>query len=222
MWIKMSLLRRAWFLYPKSLPRYTLIIWSMMTINKSFIEKIIKSAFLVVLAHIKMNIAQNNMTKSLLVTSITGHNIAKNKARDSRSVAKVQTSFFDELKDPLKAQFWPADIPPTLCTHIIYAFADIPEGNNTIVPTEWNDISILYPAVMEIRSVFRSAPYSALIGWNSKNQSGKRIQSWKSCLLLEVGMLVQKDFHRWLQQKKIELNLLKMLLNISETTVSMV
>lgn len=136
----------------------------MMTINKSFIEKIIKSAFLVVLAHIKMNIAQNNMTKSLLVTSITGHNIAKNKARDSRSVAKVQTSFFDELKDPLKAQFWPADIPPTLCTHIIYAFADIPEGNNTIVPTEWNDISILYPAVMEIRSVFRSAPYSALIG----------------------------------------------------------
>merc|ERR1711911_61677 len=57
-----------------------------------------------------MIIAQNNMTKSLLVTSITGHNIAKNKARDSRSVAKVQTSFFDELKDPLKAQFWPADI----------------------------------------------------------------------------------------------------------------
>ena len=163
------------------------------------------------------------MTKSLLVTSITGHNIAKNKARDSRSVAKVQTSFLvNWSKDPLKAQFWPADIPPTLCTHIIYAFADIPEGNNTIVPTEWNDISILYPAVMEIRSVFRSALYSALIGWNSKNQTGKRIQSWKSCLLLEVGMLVQKDFHQWLQQKKIELNLLKMLLNISETMVSMV
>ena len=102
-----------------------------------------------------MIIAQNNMTKSLLVTSITGHNIAKNKARDSRSVAKVQTSFLvNWSKDPLKAQFWPADIPPTLCTHIIYAFADIPEGNNTIVPTEWNDISILYPAVMEIRSVF--------------------------------------------------------------------
>ena len=128
-------------------------------------KKIIQSAFLVVLAHIKMIIAQNNMTKSLLVTSITGHNIAKNKARDSRSVAKVQTNFLvNWSKDPLKAQLWPADIPPTLCTHIIYAFADIPEGNNTIVPTEWNDISILYPAVMEIRSVFRSALYSALIG----------------------------------------------------------
>ena len=61
-------------------------------------------------------------------------------------------------EDPLKAQFWPADIPPTLCTHIIYAFADIPEGNNTIVSTEWNDISILYPAVMELRPVFRCIP----------------------------------------------------------------
>ena len=51
--------------------------------------KIIKSAFLAVLARIKMIIAQNNMTKSLLVTSITGHNIAKNKERDPRTVAKA-------------------------------------------------------------------------------------------------------------------------------------
>ena len=100
-----------------------------------------------------MIIAQKNMTKSLLVISITGHNIAKNKERDPRTVAKA---IFGELvQGSLKAQFWPADIPPTLCTHIIYAFADIPEGNNTIVPTEWNDISILYPAVMELRPVFR-------------------------------------------------------------------
>ena len=101
-----------------------------------------------------MIIAQKNMTKSLLVISITGHNIAKNKERDPRTVAKA-IFLVNWSKDPLKAQFWPADIPPTLCTHIIYAFADIPEGNNTIVPTEWNDISILYPAVMELRPVFR-------------------------------------------------------------------
>lgn len=149
-------------------------------------KKIIQSAFLVVLAHIKMIIAQNNMTKSLLVTSITGHNIAKNKARDSRSVAKVQTSFLvNWSKDPLKAQFWPADIPPTLCTHIIYAFADIPEGNNTIVPTEWNDISILYPAVMEIRSVFskRSLQCSDWLKFEKSN----REKNSELKVLLAVG-----------------------------------
>ena len=48
-----------------------------------------KSAFLVVLAHIKMIIAQRNMTKLLLVISITGHNIAKNEEWDPRTVAKA-------------------------------------------------------------------------------------------------------------------------------------
>lgn len=66
----------------------------MVTNERAGNKKIIQSAFLVVLAHIKMIIAQRNMTKSLLVISITGHNTAKNKLWDPRTVVKA---FFGEL-----------------------------------------------------------------------------------------------------------------------------
>ena len=45
----------------------------------------------------------------------------------------------------------PADLPPHLCTHYVYAFAKIPTGSNHIEPYEWNDISSLYPAMMALK-----------------------------------------------------------------------
>ena len=39
----------------------------------------------------------------------------------------------------------PSDLPADLCTHIVYSFAKIPQGTNTLEPYEWNDISALYP-----------------------------------------------------------------------------
>lgn len=36
-------------------------------------------------------------------------------------------------------QFYPENIDPFLCTHIIYAFAKI--TNNELTPYEWNDLS---------------------------------------------------------------------------------
>ena len=127
--------------------------------------KAVLSAFLDVHAQIKVNTAQKNMTRLSLVISITGLSTDKNKERDDRTARPTERVDFGQFGEPIIAQLWPADIPPTLCTHIIYAFADIPVGNNTIVPTEWNDISILYPAMMEVRPVFRfSIKSSSSIG----------------------------------------------------------
>ena len=117
--------------------------------------KAVQSAFLDAHAQIKANIAQKNMTRSSLVISITGLSIDKNKEREHQTARPAGRVDHGRSGEPKIAQLWPADIPPTLCTHIIYAFADIPVGNNTIIPTEWNDISILYPAMMEVRHVFR-------------------------------------------------------------------
>ena len=46
----------------------------------------------------------------------------------------------------------PSDIPADLCTHIVYSFAKIPEGQNKLEPYEWNDISALYPSIMSLKN----------------------------------------------------------------------
>lgn len=38
------------------------------------------------------------------------------------------------------ASFFPEDIDPTLCSHIIYAFADM--VGNRLAPIEWNDFDL--------------------------------------------------------------------------------
>ena len=46
----------------------------------------------------------------------------------------------------------PTDLPSKLCTHYVYAFAKIPTGQNILYPYEWNDISALYPAMMNLKT----------------------------------------------------------------------
>ncbi|KAJ8784699.1 hypothetical protein J1605_008050 [Eschrichtius robustus] len=43
---------------------------------------------------------------------------------------------------PEPAKFFPRDVDPCLCTHLIYAFATM--NDNKIAPYEWNDIDVLY------------------------------------------------------------------------------
>ena len=40
---------------------------------------------------------------------------------------------------PSKWQYFPENVDPNLCTHIIYAFANM--INMRLVPFEWNDVS---------------------------------------------------------------------------------
>lgn len=45
----------------------------------------------------------------------------------------------------------PSDLDPNLCTHYVYSFAKIPQGSNKLEPYEWNDISALYPGMMQLK-----------------------------------------------------------------------
>ncbi|XP_004689553.1 PREDICTED: acidic mammalian chitinase-like [Condylura cristata] len=44
---------------------------------------------------------------------------------------------------PEPAKFFPKNVDPCLCTHLVYAFATIQD--NKLAPYEWNDIDVLYP-----------------------------------------------------------------------------
>ena len=49
------------------------------------------------------------------------------------------------------AKHFPKDVPANLCTHLVYSFAKIPQGQNTLEPYEWNDIDRLYPEIMSLK-----------------------------------------------------------------------
>ncbi|XDA70292.1 hypothetical protein R6Z07F_000667 [Ovis aries] len=50
---------------------------------------------------------------------------------------------------PEPAKFFPKDVDPCLCTHLIYAFATM--NDNKIAPYEWNDIDVLYPEFQALK-----------------------------------------------------------------------
>uniref|UniRef100_A0A8D1JBL8 GH18 domain-containing protein n=1 Tax=Sus scrofa TaxID=9823 RepID=A0A8D1JBL8_PIG len=50
---------------------------------------------------------------------------------------------------PDPAKFFPKDVDPCLCTHLIYAFATM--NDNKIAPYEWNDIDVLYPQFLALK-----------------------------------------------------------------------
>merc|ERR1712176_1602021 len=42
----------------------------------------------------------------------------------------------------------PRDIPAHLCTHIVYAFAVIPQGSNKLATYEWNDVVATFSSMV--------------------------------------------------------------------------
>lgn len=70
---------------------------------------------------------------------------------------------------PEPAKFFPKDVDPCLCTHLVYAFATM--NNNKIAPFEWNDIDVLYPQFRALKE--RNAELINLLaigGWNFGTQ----------------------------------------------------
>lgn len=71
-------------------------------------------------------------------------------------------------------RFYPENIDPNLCTHIIYAFAKLQNG--VIAAYEWNDESTqwstgMYARMMNLRKASKPKILLALGGWN--HGSGK-------------------------------------------------
>jgi chitinase len=66
------------------------------------------------------------------------------------------------------AKFWPEDIPPELCTHLMYSFAKINQ-NNELAMYEWNDDK-LYPRFNALKQ--KNPSLKTLIavgGWSHEN-----------------------------------------------------
>jgi len=69
---------------------------------------------------------------------------------------------------PGKGKFFPEQIDPFLCTHIIYAFAKI-DRNHQLAMYEWNDDK-LYPRTMALRQKNPQLKISLAVGgWNHEN-----------------------------------------------------
>ena len=60
------------------------------------------------------------------------------------------TNWAQYRNEPVK--HFPKDVPANLCTHLVYSFAKIPQGQNILHPYEWNDISRLYPEIMSLKT----------------------------------------------------------------------
>ncbi|KAM9691453.1 acidic mammalian chitinase-like [Dama dama] len=70
---------------------------------------------------------------------------------------------------PEPANFFPKDVDPCLCTHLIYAFATM--NDNKIAPYEWNDIDVLYPEFQALKEHNKDlVTLLAVGGWNFGTQ----------------------------------------------------
>uniref|UniRef100_A0A4W2FZS2 GH18 domain-containing protein n=1 Tax=Bos indicus x Bos taurus TaxID=30522 RepID=A0A4W2FZS2_BOBOX len=70
---------------------------------------------------------------------------------------------------PEPAKFFPKDVDPCLCTHLIYAFATM--NDNKIAPYEWNDIDVLYPGFQALKEHNKDLVTLLVVGgWNFGTQ----------------------------------------------------
>jgi len=56
-----------------------------------------------------------------------------------------------QYRNPASVKQRPRDIPADLCTHIVYAFAKIPTGQNDLEGYEWNDVE-MYAEMMTLKN----------------------------------------------------------------------
>ncbi|MXQ79592.1 hypothetical protein E5288_WYG007031 [Bos mutus] len=71
---------------------------------------------------------------------------------------------------PEPAKFFPKDVDPCLCTHLIYAFATM--NDNKIAPYEWNDIDVLYPGFQALKEHNKDLVTLLVVGgWNFGTQN---------------------------------------------------
>jgi len=65
----------------------------------------------------------------------------------------------------------PSDLPADLCTHIVFASAQIPNGENTLEPYETNDISELYPATAALKQQNTALKVTLSVGgWSHSSE----------------------------------------------------
>lgn len=73
-------------------------------------------------------------------------------------------------------KFLPSNIDPFLCTHIVHAFAKIvnPSSNPGLGPYEWNDETILYPAIQKLKETNPDLKVLLAVGgWNHDRKRKK-------------------------------------------------
>ena len=72
---------------------------------------------------------------------------------------------------PGAGKFWPENIDPNLCTHLVYAFAKINRNNDKLAMYEWNDDK-LYPRFNSLKDGnLGLKTLLAVGGWNHENHN---------------------------------------------------
>ncbi|XP_053101265.1 probable chitinase 10 isoform X3 [Hemicordylus capensis] len=70
---------------------------------------------------------------------------------------------------PEPAKYFPSNVDPNLCTHLMYAFATM--NDNKIAPYEWNDEDVLFPQFQALKqSNAALVTLLAIGGWNFGTQ----------------------------------------------------
>lgn len=70
---------------------------------------------------------------------------------------------------PGLGKFWPENIDPYLCTHLVYSFAKINRNTDTLAMYEWNDDK-LYPRFNALKQKDPNLKtLLAVGGWNHEN-----------------------------------------------------
>ncbi len=92
--------------------------------------------------------------------------------RTEKSSTKVVCYYTNWSQYRLRpGDFLPENIDPFLCTHIIYAFADL-SSNSELKPFEWNDLNTewsvgMYSRVMDLKKINKDLKILLAVGgWN--------------------------------------------------------
>ena len=97
------------------------------------------------------------------MTSTSG-NISTTNSPNNEKLRVCYFTNWAQYRTHEAAKHFPSDIPADLCTHIVYSFAKIPPGTNTLEPYEWNDIDVLYPATMALKQQNPSLKVTLAVG----------------------------------------------------------